>query len=146
MAVLAASFFSCTAASNPQQEEKEQPVEKPDEKPDDKPDDKNDEQPDDNPVQLEVDVITWSATNVTNTSATLSGSYENVTTELRDHGFFWGTSEDALTEQISLDSNPASAADFEATLSSLEPGTTYYFKAFVTVWDEASGKYVDVGR
>ena len=91
-----------------------------------------------------VKVITWEASDVTNTSALLSGRYSGVSSEVRDHGFFWGTSESSMTEQLGLNSSAEQTADFTATLSSLEPGTTYYVKAYVTVWDSAAGKFVDV--
>ena len=94
--------------------------------------------------QEAVKVVTWRAAEVTNTSAVLSGRYSGVTTEVRDHGFYWGTSESSMTEQLGLNSSSDQTADFTATLSSLEPGKTYYFKAYVTVMDGASGKYVDV--
>ena len=94
--------------------------------------------------QETVKVVTWKASDVTTTSATLSGRYSGVTTEVRDHGFYWGTSESSLTGQLGLNSGTASASDFTATLSSLEPGKTYFFKAYVTVMDSTSGKYVDV--
>lgn len=94
--------------------------------------------------QESVKVVTWRAAEVTNTSAVLSGRYSGVTTEVRDHGFYWGTSESSMTEQLGLNSSSDQTADFTATLSSLEPGKTYFFKAYVTVMDGASGKYVDV--
>lgn len=94
--------------------------------------------------QEAVKVVTWRAAEVTNTSAVLSGRYSGVTTEVRDHGFYWGTSESSMTEQLGLNSSSDQTADFTATLSSLEPGKTYFFKAYVTVMDSASGKYVDV--
>ena len=49
-----------------------------------------------------------------------------------------------LSQQAALSSSSATDAYFTVTLSSLEPGTTYYYKAFVTVWDDAAKKYVDV--
>ena len=145
-AALIGILCSCTPAPQPQPQESEKPQEKPDEKPDDKPDDGTGDNTGDDNTQddPEVDVITWDATNVSTTSALLSGSYEHVTTELRDHGFYWGTSEESMTGQIGLNSSTAKAADFEATLTGLEPGTTYYFKAYVTVWDPESQSFIDI--
>lgn len=91
-----------------------------------------------------VKVVTWKASEITNTSAILSGRYSGVTTEVRDHGFYWGTSESSMTEQLGLNSSSDQTADFSATISSLEPGKTYFFKAYVTVMDSASGNYVDI--
>lgn len=147
MAALVVSLSSCTAAPQPQQEPKQeepQPQPQPEPGPEQGQGTRDEGQKQDDETTLKVDVITWDAANVTSTSATLSGSYENATTEVRDHGFYWGTSEDALTGQLALDSNPAKAADFEAELTSLEPGTTYYFRAYVTVWDPSSNSYIDV--
>ena len=94
--------------------------------------------------QEAVKVVTWKASEITNTSAILSGRYSGVTTEVRDHGFYWGTSESSMTEQLGLNSSSDQTADFSATISSLEPGKTYFFKAYVTVMDSASGNYVDI--
>ena len=94
--------------------------------------------------QEAVKVVTWKASEITNTSAVLSGRYSGVTTEVRDHGFYWGTSESSMTEQLGLNSSSDQTADFSATISSLEPGKTYFFKAYVTVMDSASGNYVDI--
>lgn len=91
-----------------------------------------------------VKVVTWKASEITNTSAILSGRYSGVTTEVRDHGFYWGTSESSMTEQLGLNISSDQTADFSATISSLEPGKTYFFKAYVTVMDSASGNYVDI--
>ena len=50
----------------------------------------------------------------------------------------------SMTEQLGLNSSSDQTADFSATISSLEPGKTYFFKAYVTVMDSASGNYVDI--
>lgn len=69
---------------------------------------------------------------MTNASATLSGSYKNMT-DVRDYGFYWGTSSTALTEQTHLNSSSNSSESFISTLSSLEEATTYYYQAYVEV-------------
>lgn len=134
LALLTFTFSSCSPARQPQQQQETQ-----------KPDDNEGQQkPDPKPEPSQVTVITGDAIGITQTGATLSGSYENVTTQLTEHGFYWGTSESALTNTVNLEENDAEAAVFEATLSNLEQGATYYFQAYVTVKDPETGDYVDV--
>lgn len=95
------------------------------------------------PASLQVSVTTGEATAVTTVSATLSGSYSGATTEVRDHGFRYGTSVSSLTGEVALDSTTGEAKSFTAAVSSLSPGTTYYYQAYVTVWDPVGNQYVD---
>ena len=67
---------------------------------------------------------------MTTASATLSGSYRNMT-DVRDYGFYWGTSSTALSNQTHLNSSADKAAGFSSPLSSLDPSTTYYYQAYV---------------
>jgi len=74
-------------------------------------------------------VSTANATNITNTSATLNGNL----TSLGDYGsanasFEWGTTSGNLTQQTTPQVK-GSTGSFSANLSSLSPGTTYYFRA-----------------
>ncbi len=78
---------------------------------------------------------------MTNVSATLSGSFKNMT-DVRDYGFYWGTSSTALTGQTHLNSSANSAASFSSPLASLEASTTYYYQAYVEVYDAAQQKVV----
>ena len=61
---------------------------------------------------------------MTTASATLSGSYKNMT-DVRDYGFYWGTSSTTLTEQTHLNSSANAAESFSSPIASLEASTTY---------------------
>ncbi len=77
-------------------------------------------------------MTTGSASSITVSSATLSGSFSNMT-DVRDYGFYWGTSSSALTNQTHLNSSANSAENFSSPISSLEEGKTYYYQAYVEV-------------
>ncbi len=79
-------------------------------------------------------VTTGEASSVTTASATLSGSFSGMT-DVRDYGFRWGTSSTALTNETGLNSSAKSADSFTATISSLDAGQTYYYQAYVVVYD-----------
>lgn len=96
------------------------------------------------PATVDVKVTTGEATAVTSVSVTLSGSYSGATTEVRDHGFRYGTSAAALTQEAALSSTTGTSKSFSVTLSSLSAETNYYYQAFVTVWDPSKNMYVDV--
>ena len=95
-------------------------------------------------LPLGVTVTTGEATGITTVSATLNGSYNGATTEVRDHGFRYGSSAGSLTREVGLSSTTGASGSFSATLSGLEAGTTYYYQAYVTVWYPAEDRYVDV--
>ena len=71
---------------------------------------------------------------MTTASAVLSGSFKNMR-DVRDYGFYWGTSSTALSNQTHLNSSANAAETFSSTLSSLEASTTYYYQAYVEVLD-----------
>jgi endonuclease G len=93
--------------------------------------------------KLDVKVITGQPTVVTSTSATITATYRGATTEVRDRGFVYGTAENKLDQTAGLNSTTEQSGNFSATISSLEPETTYYYKAYVTVWSNQENKYVD---
>jgi len=68
---------------------------------------------------------------VSPTGATLSGSYAGASSTPTASGFKWGTSSGNLNNTVNNTS--ASSGTLSAPLSNLTPGTTYYYKAFVTV-------------
>lgn len=79
----------------------------------------------------EISVTTVSATSITNTLATLNGSYSipsgsNLT--VTERGFYWGTSSTSLSSHCTSSS---SSTSFSKSISNLEAGTTYWFKAYV---------------
>ena len=94
--------------------------------------------------QITVTVETLNATDISFTYATLHGRYADAgSTGVYDYGFYYGTDRSNLKFIQPLNSSPYPEASFSATLTSLEPGTTYFYKAFVTVYDAKSGMYID---
>lgn len=93
--------------------------------------------------RLDVRVETGEATNLSSASATLSGSYRGATTTVYDRGFRYGKSYSSLNLEAGLGSTVGEAEDFSTTISSLESGVTYYYRAYVTVWDPERNEYVD---
>ncbi len=75
-------------------------------------------------------VTTGAVSSVTTAGATLSGSFSGMT-DVRDYGFYWGTSSSALTNQTHLNSSANAMESFSSAISSLESSTTYYYQAYV---------------
>ena len=97
------------------------------------------------PAPLATQVYVKDASAITTASAQIECSYTKAPSEgVRDRGVYYGTSKNALTQQVALSSSPATDGSFTVTLTELEPETVYYYKAFVTVLDAAQKKYVDV--
>ena len=103
----------------------------------------NDGKDDTPPVKLDIKITTEQAYSITTTSATVSATYEGAVTEIRDRGFMYGLSASALDQTSGLNSTTESSGQFSATLSSLEPDQTYFYKAYITVWSDEENKYVD---
>ena len=82
------------------------------------------------------------------TGATLSASFEGVSTG--DHAaqaawFEYGTSQDNLDKTVYSEDLPYTTdGTFTAEALSLAPNTRYYYKAYMSVWSEKQGKYVDI--
>lgn len=101
------------------------------------------EEPDPQP-SISVNVYVADATSITSTTASIRCNYSNAPSGgVYDRGVYYGTSSAVLDQNAGLDSSDKDNGYFTVSLSSLEPGTTYYYKAYVTAWDEALGKYVD---
>ena len=80
------------------------------------------------------------------TGATLSGSFSGATGRIYEAGFEYATSEDALDgdgDKIYDDTCVGSVASgtISATLGSLSPSTTYYYRAFVREYNESTSSY-----
>ena len=82
------------------------------------------------------------ASDVTTGGAMLNASFSKVTGAVAEAGFYWGTSASALDQTANVDPPATKSGSFSAPLTSLEEGTTYYFKAFIAEYDQAKGKYV----
>ncbi len=83
-------------------------------------------------------VVTGSS-DVTATTATMYGTVEgleNASTSSYSTGFYYGSSADALTKDLSANS----AASFSATLSSQLSNTTIYYQAYVTLQGKVTYK------
>ncbi len=116
------AFSACEPANTPQTQPDNKPVVNPDDgkDPDPKPE-----------TQMTVTVVTGSSLDITNTSAVIVGSYSNANADVQDYGFMLGTSESAMTQDISADGPASSAGEFHASLGNLKELTTYYYKAYV---------------
>ena len=68
--------------------------------------------------------------NISQTGATLSGSYSSLIGLVTEFGFKWGTTSGNLNNTAS---GTLSGTSFGATLSGLSRGTTYYYQAYVKV-------------
>lgn len=68
--------------------------------------------------------------NISQTGATLSGSYSSVTGSVSEVGFRWGTSSGNLSNTAT---GTLSGTSFSASLSGLVAGTTYYYQAYAKV-------------
>ena len=94
---------------------------------------------------LAVKVYTGAASAITSTSANLLGNYTDAPEQgVYDRGVWYGTSSASLDRQAALSASSEREAYFTVKLSSLEPGTTYYYQVYVTAWDEGLQKYADV--
>ncbi len=68
--------------------------------------------------------------NISQTGATLSGSYSSLIGSVIEAGFKWGTTSGNLNNTAS---GTLSGTSFGATLSGLSRGTTYYYQAYAKV-------------
>ena len=72
-----------------------------------------------------------SVSDKSSTGATLSGSYSGASSTPTASGFKWGTTSGNLNN--TANNTSSTSGSISATLSGLTAGTTYYYKAFVTV-------------
>lgn len=89
-------------------------------------------------------VTTGQAVDITSVGALIESSYTGASKGTYDRGVYYGTKADALDRSIALSSSKAKEGSFRTQLSSLEPETQYFYKAYITVWSDAENKYVDV--
>ena len=89
-------------------------------------------------------VVTKPATDITSTSAVLHASFSQLgTTNVQNAHFRWGTSADELTNELPVGASfDVTTGKFQATLSSLNNETTYYYQAVLQVYDAAQSTYV----
>ncbi|MBO4605888.1 MAG: DNA/RNA non-specific endonuclease [Bacteroidales bacterium] len=83
-----------------------------------------------------ADVTTSAADNLTQTSATLYGSYTDATGTVSRVGFKYGISSGNLTQDVYTDGNSSS---FSENITGLIEGKKYYYKAYVVEYNEETG-------
>lgn len=89
-------------------------------------------------------VTTLDATSITSSSAQLNGSFSGASGVIYETGFYWGTSENNLSNQVTTDGTNASSGSFNCTIGTqtpLNPSTDYYFKAYVLEFNESTSQY-----
>lgn len=87
--------------------------------------------------QVNVSVVTEGSSEITSTSVVLSGSYtcsfSDVDLKVVDYGFYYGRVVGSLDQKVGLNSNTKVSDSYKATISSLEPNTQYFFRAYILV-------------
>ncbi|MGN0202175.1 MAG: DNA/RNA non-specific endonuclease [Candidatus Cryptobacteroides sp.] len=88
-------------------------------------------------------VHTEEATDVTASTAVLNASFSNASAVPEYAGFYWGTSEASLDGDRSYTSSVISSTGgtFSAVLDNLTEGVTYYYKAYIKVYE--GSEYVE---
>ena len=87
-------------------------------------------------------VTTVSASGVTGYNATLNGSFANASASPSYAGFEWGLSKDNLQDVAQCTVAPSgTSGNFSATVDNLSDGITYWYRAFIIVWENGKGTY-----
>jgi DNA/RNA endonuclease G (NUC1) len=90
-------------------------------------------------------VTTGDASEVTSSSALIESRYADAPKQgAHDRGILYGTSAGELSLKRALGSDKTSASTFRIQLTDLKASTTYYYKAYISVWSNTESKYVDV--
>lgn len=80
-----------------------------------------------------VTVTTSGVSSISQTGAVLYGVYTGATSIPREVGFVWGTDPDNLSNELYVGMGSGTSGSFNGTLSSLDPSTTYYYRAYAVV-------------
>ena len=103
------------------------------------------EDDEDEPVDPEFNASlkTVAASGITSSSATLNASYSGIdlTEAPQDVVFKWGKSENSLDNTVGNITVSETSGTYSWNLSELSPGTTYWFKAEMSVWNPVAGEY-----
>lgn len=89
----------------------------------------------------QTSVTTVSATGVTGYNATLNGSFANASASPREAGFEWGLSEDDLNVAQCSPAPSGTSGSFSASIDNLSDGITYWYRAYIIVWENGKGTY-----
>lgn len=90
----------------------------------------------------QTSVATVSASGVTGYNATLNGSFANASASPREAGFRWGLSKDNLQYVAQCTAAPSgTSGSFSASIDNLSDGITYWYRAYIIVWENGEGTY-----
>lgn len=84
---------------------------------------------------MSVKVTTGAASGITTIAAKLSGSWSGATATVREAGFQIGLNASALDDIYQADITSAASGSFSVDLTMLDPGITYYYRAYVQLQD-----------
>ena len=89
-------------------------------------------------------VTTLAASSITSSSAQLNGEFSGASGSIYETGFYWGTSQGSLTNQVTTDGTNATSGSFYCSIGGQTPlsaNTTYYFKAYVLEFNATTNNY-----
>lgn len=89
-------------------------------------------------------VTTLAASSITSSSAQLNGEFSGASGSIYETGFYWGTSQGSLTNQVTTDGTNATSGSFYCSIGGqipLSANTTYYFKAYVLEFNATTNNY-----
>ncbi len=86
-------------------------------------------------------VTTSAASSIGSTQATLNGSYSGASGQIYETGFYYGASQNDLSESVTTDGSNNASGSFSCTVTGLVEGNTYYYKAYVLEFNAVSGQY-----
>jgi len=100
------------------------------------------EDPDDPDDPENNTVVTTEDNDVASYSARLYGSFSDASAAPREVGFEWGTSPYELGNVAqSEDIFTTTSGSFSADIENLSDGVTYYYRAYIVVWENGEGVY-----
>ena len=90
-------------------------------------------------------VTTGDASEITSSSALIESSYTDAPGQgAHTRGICYGITAEDLSSKKELSADKSHSASFRIQLTGLKPETTYYYKAYISVWDSKKNQYADV--